>query len=129
MPALYIVAARQVTETAVSKTHIKLRRLIDGAPRALEHKTLHALYLTAVVAHNINRVRMQCFDLKPRTGLPRVHDPHAHVHEEQVADVSVVHPLLGQARSGGKAVVHIYSVTQSLFPCQSNHLLGWANFV
>ncbi len=59
----------------------------------------------------------------------RVHDPHRHIHKEQVPKATFVDPFFGQTRSGGKPVVEIYALTHAHFFGFGNHFFGVGNVV
>ena len=69
----------------------------DAAARGVRGKALHGLDIAAEVAHDIHRVRVQRLDLEVGRALVGIHDPHAHVDEEQVAEAAFVLPLSSPA--------------------------------
>ena len=68
-------------------------------------------------------------DLEPGRGLARVHDPHADVEEELVADPVFLDPLLGEARRGSEPVVEVDAVAEPLLSRLGHHLGRLADVV
>ena len=99
------------------------------APGGFGGEALHRLDVAAEVAHDVDRVRVQRLDLEVGRALARVHDPHAHVDEEQVAEAALVLPLLGQQRGRGEAVVEVDAVADALLLRLGDHLLGLGDLV
>src|SRR5439155_1725629 len=94
-------------------------RAPDRSARGFGGEALHGFDVAAEVAHDIDGVRMQRLDLKIRRALGRILDPHAHVAEEQVAELSVVDPLFRQLRGSREAAASARSLMMSQTPTSS----------
>ena len=90
---------------------------------------MDCLNLSAVVAHDIDRVRMQGLDLKPFGGLARILDPHGHVHEQLRADAPFIDPAFGQQCCRCEAMVQIDTEAEGVLARHVHHLLGRADLI
>src|SRR5947207_3345754 len=95
-PCYEILTTVRFSNDAVLEFQAEMRRAPDRSAGGFGGETLHGLDVAAEVAHDIDGVRVQRLDLKVGRALGGVFDPHAHVAEQQLAELSLVDPLFRQ---------------------------------
>jgi len=118
-----VVGTGQRADDPVLEAQVELGRGPNGAAGRFGGEAVHRLDIPAEVPEDVNRVRMEGFEVEIGRAFGGVADPEGHVGEEQMTQAAFVLPPFGNVRGGGEAVVEVDAKAETLLAGFGHHLL------